>query len=124
MIYQLFYNLINNSLKFSKNDIPATIDIASKTVHATDLGKYGLEGTEENYVGIIIKDNGIGFSVTEAEKIFKTFSRLHSKDLYEGTGLGLALCKKIVERHGGAISGKGEENEGATFTIVLPVKES
>jgi len=58
----------------------------------------------------------------QAEKIFKTFSRLHSKDIYEGTGLGLALSKKIVERHGGAISAKGEENEGATFQIILPLK--
>ena len=122
LIYQLFYNLINNSLKFSKIDIPTKIDIASKTVNVTDLIKYGLGGTEENYVGIIIKDNGIGFDLLEADKIFKTFLRLHSKDIYEGTGLGLALCKKIVERHGGAIFAKGEENEGATFEIILPVK--
>jgi len=122
LIYQLFYNLINNALKFSKNDLPATIAIASKTVNEKDLIKYGLGGSVENYVGIIVKDNGIGFDSLQAEKIFKTFSRLHSKDLYEGTGLGLALSKKIVERHGGAISAKGEENQGATFEIILSLK--
>ncbi len=79
-------------------------------------------GTKENYVRIIIKDNGIGFNLLDAEKIFKTFSRLHSKDIYEGTGLGLALCKKIVERHGGAISAEGKEMEGAIFEIILPLK--
>ena len=61
--------------------------------------------------------------MNDEEKIFKTFLRLHSKDLYEGTGLGLALCKKIVERHHGAISAKGEETEGASFEIILPVKQ-
>jgi PAS domain S-box-containing protein len=122
LIYQLFYNLINNALKFSKNEVPTTIDIAAGSVQAADLKKYGLGGTEENYVRIVIKDNGIGFSFLEAEKIFKTFARLHSKDQYEGSGLGLALCKKIVGRHGGAISATGEENGGATFEVILPLK--
>ena len=122
LIYQLFYNLINNALKFSKNDIPAVIAIASKKVKAADLIRNSLEGPEENYIGIIVKDNGIGFNLLQSEKIFKTFSRLNSKDLYEGTGLGLALSKKIIERHGGAIFANGEENIGATFEIILPLK--
>ncbi|MEJ7625448.1 MAG: ATP-binding protein [Ferruginibacter sp.] len=122
LIYQLFYNLINNALKFSKEGIPAIIDIASKRVNAEDLIRYGLGASNENYVCIIVKDNGIGFNLLQAEKIFKTFSRLNSKEQYEGTGLGLALSKKIVERHGGAISAKGVENEGATFEIILPLK--
>ena len=122
LIYQLFYNLINNSLKFSKNEIAACITITSKFLQAKDLKKYGLVGSTENFVGIEIKDNGIGFNFLDAEQIFKTFSRLHSKDLYDGTGLGLSLCKKIVDRHGGAISAEGKEMDGATFEIILPVK--
>lgn len=122
LIYQVFYNLVNNSLKFSKNGIPPVLQINSEAVYKTDLIKYSLEGIEDDYVKIIVKDNGIGFGANAVDKIFKTFSRLHSKDLYEGTGLGLALCKKIVERHGGAISAKGEENNGATFEIILPAK--
>ncbi|MEJ7766651.1 MAG: ATP-binding protein [Chitinophagaceae bacterium] len=122
LIYQLFYNLINNSLKFSKKHIPPVLEINSEAAHTTDLMKHSLKDIEEGYVKIMVKDNGIGFSVNEAEKIFKTFSRLHSKDLYEGTGLGLALCEKIVQRHHGSISAEGQEEEGATFKVILPVK--
>ncbi len=123
LIYQLFYNLINNALKFSKNEGIALINIVSESISSTDFKYYGLEGAHENYKKIIITDNGIGFSMEEAEKIFKTFSRLHSKDEYEGTGLGLALCKKITERHGGIILAKGKINEGASFEIILPVRQ-
>ncbi|MEO5603280.1 MAG: ATP-binding protein [Cyclobacteriaceae bacterium] len=110
LIHQLFYNLIYNSLKFSKDGTPPLIEITSER--------------EEDYVRVWVKDNGIGFSQDEGEKIFKTFSRLHPKDLYEGTGLGLALCKKIVERHGGAISATGVKNEGAIFEVIFSVKSS
>ncbi|MGB8193746.1 MAG: PAS domain-containing protein, partial [Chitinophagaceae bacterium] len=120
LIYQLFYNLVNNSLKFSRDDRAPLIEIRSEAVHATDLIKSGLKENENAYVKLIVRDNGIGFSEGEAGRIFKTFSRLHSKDQYEGTGLGLALCKKIVERHRGAISASGEENIGAIFEIILP----
>ena len=109
LIYQLFYNLINNSLKFSKESEHPIIHISSS--HREEV-----PGFEE----ITITDNGIGFSNAHAEKIFETFSRLNSKDRYEGTGLGLALCKKIVERHNGKISASGTENIGAVFTILLP----
>ena len=72
------------------------------------------------YIEIIITDNGIGFDENYAEKIFATFFRLHPKDKYEGTGLGLALCKKIVERHDGFIFAQGDKNIGAQFTVLLP----
>jgi hypothetical protein len=121
LIYQLFYNLINNSLKFSKGDIPAVIDIKSQLLSNNDFIKFDLKGRKEDYVLLNVGDNGIGFSSTEAEKIFKTFSRLHSKDQYEGTGLGLSLCKKIVERHGGIIFAESRESEGAIFNIILPL---
>jgi signal transduction histidine kinase len=67
-----------------------------------------------------VEDNGIGFEPENAARIFQTFSRLNPKDKYEGTGLGLALCKKIVERHGGYIEAEGRKNEGATFVVTLP----
>jgi hypothetical protein len=69
---------------------------------------------------IDMRDNGIGFPQAYAESIFSTFTRLHSKDEYEGTGLGLSLCKKIVERHGGSISATSRVEEGSVFTISLP----
>jgi light-regulated signal transduction histidine kinase (bacteriophytochrome) len=110
LIYQLFYNLINNSLKFSKEKVPSVIEIKSSEID--------LKGVL--YSEIIVKDNGIGFDESYSEKIFSTFFRLHSKDKYEGSGLGLALCKKIVERHDGFIFAQGDRNVGATFTVLLP----
>jgi|GEM_PF-244403 len=112
LIYQLFYNLINNSLKFAKQT-EAPVIAVSAWVNKED---------DTEFAYIRITDNGIGFHPEQADKIFNTFTRLHSKDKYEGTGLGLSLCKKIAERHGGRIEATGERNKGATFTVVLPVK--
>src|SRR5581483_8383072 len=109
LIYQLFYNLINNSLKFSNNE--PEIRIASALV----------KNNGKEYATITVADNGIGFDQPDAHKIFNAFTRLNSKDRYEGTGLGLALCKKIVERHQGNISAVGEPDKGAVFTILLPL---
>ena len=110
LLYQLFYNLINNSIKFSKKDEAPVIKLQCSSV-----------SFETNqFVKIVLSDNGIGFDQENAERIFTTFIRLNSKDKYEGTGLGLALCKKIVQRHGGFISAKGEKNIGAEFTVLLP----
>lgn len=114
LIYQLFYNLINNSLKFAKPDEQQNICIESRIV----------EQKGKAFVEIRIKDNGIGFDQEYSEKIFNTFTRLHSKDKYEGTGLGLALCKKIVQRHHGTITAKGCKNKGAEFIILLPEKQT
>ena len=113
LIYQLFYNLVNNSLKFSKPTEAPVITIRSSFTN--DNGR--------EMVSITVTDNGIGFQNESSEKIFNTFARLNSKDKYEGTGLGLALCKKIVERHNGFIRAKGEKDSGATFTILLPLKQ-
>ncbi|HEY4338129.1 MAG TPA: ATP-binding protein [Puia sp.] len=106
LLYQLFYNLINNSLKFARKGVPAVLVIAARE--------------EAGRVVIDMRDNGIGFPQAYAESIFSTFTRLHSKDEYEGTGLGLSLCKKIVERHGGSISATSRVEEGSVFTISLP----
>ncbi len=113
LIYQLFYNLINNSLKFVKTGDAPLISIISKIVY----------NRNKAFAQIVIEDNGIGFEQNQAKKIFNTFARLNSKDIYEGTGLGLALCKKIVQRHGGMIEATGLSNEGAVFTITLPLKQ-
>jgi PAS domain S-box-containing protein len=114
LIYQLFYNLLNNALKFSKKDEPPLISITGSLVRdeGQDFGK------------ILFSDNGIGFEQAFAELIFTTFTRLNTKDEFEGTGLGLALCKKIVERHGGRIFATGSENSGAVFTVLLPVMQT
>jgi len=111
LIYQLFYNLVNNALKFSKPDTPPLIEI-----NAT---KVKIDKTE--YAKIIMQDNGIGFDQEYAEHIFNTFTRLNAKDEFEGTGLGLTLCKNIVERHNGNITALGVDNKGAQFTIILPM---
>lgn len=111
LLYQLFYNLINNSLKFTVK--PPEIIISSDLIKS--------DGKE--YAEIRIRDNGIGFAQQYSNRLFNAFLRLNSKDRFEGTGLGLALCKKIVERHHGTISAQGQEEKGSTFTVVLPVKQ-
>ncbi len=120
LIYQLFYNLVNNALKFSKDKVDTVIEISSVAADGKETSAHALH-ENQHYVKIILKDNGIGFTAEDAAKIFVAFTRLYPKDKYEGTGLGLALCKKIVERHGGAIWAEGKEGEGATFNILLPV---
>ncbi|MGB8194725.1 MAG: PAS domain S-box protein [Chitinophagaceae bacterium] len=114
LMYQLFYNLINNSIKFTKPNVQPQIRITSEIVMEND----------RQFARIILSDNGIGFEYEQADLIFDAFTRLNSKDKFEGTGLGLALCKKIVERHGGSISASGVPDEGAAFTIVLPVQQN
>lgn len=114
LISQLFYNLIQNALKFSKADQPPRVIISSAIVN--------VDGNDS--VQITIKDNGIGLDAKFAEKIFTAFERLHSKDQYEGNGLGLALCRKIVNRHNGKISATGEKENGAEFTVTLPLSQT
>jgi len=111
LIYQLFYNLISNALKFSKTDIHPIIEIT----YSQETYMNGM------YVRLIIKDNGIGFEQEDAEWIFQSFARLNAKENYEGTGLGLSLCKKIVDRHHGLLSAVGKPGAGAEFIILLPV---
>lgn len=113
LIYQLFYNLVNNALKFSR---------AGERPVITVNGIVEERGNNV-YANIVIADNGIGFEPEYAKTIFDTFTRLNAKDAYEGTGLGLALCKKIAERHHGSITAAGKKGEGAIFTILLPIKQ-
>jgi light-regulated signal transduction histidine kinase (bacteriophytochrome) len=106
MMRQLFSNLINNSLKFSKAFLPPVITISSQE--------------NGHLLEIIMKDNGIGFDEKYTTRIFDLFKRLHSRESYDGTGLGLAICKKIVELHNGTIWATGTEDTGACFHFSLP----
>jgi PAS domain S-box-containing protein len=117
LIHQLFYNLINNSLKFSSKNQKPVVEIYAIATEASQQadGAGSLSGYK-----IVVQDNGIGFHQSNATNIFATFTRLNSKDKYEGTGLGLALCKKIVERHNGTIAAKAVEGQGAEFIVWLP----
>ena len=117
---QLFYNLVNNALKFSKPDQRPLIMIKSEKLFDQDmLNDLGL-AQYKSYYKFTIQDNGIGFNAEAAEKIFVMFQRLHSREEYAGTGIGLALCKKVVQNHHGTIWAEGTPNAGATFTIIFP----
>jgi PAS domain S-box-containing protein len=121
---QLFNNLIGNAIKFSRSDTASFIKISSKVVTKNELSQNELKGSPDQYALISIEDNGIGFSPNYSEKIFGIFQRLNDRKSYSGYGIGLALCRRIVEGHGGTITGSGRENEGATFNIILPRKQS
>lgn len=116
---QLFQNLLSNSLKFVKPGVPPLVTITHSLLQAKDVIHYQLADAER-YHKLQFKDNGIGFENEFAGKIFAIFQRLHGRSEYEGSGIGLAICKKIVEHHGGIIYASGVPGEGATFTIILP----
>ena len=113
----LFTNLISNSLKFSqaKPEIIVTVE----TITAAQYEAFGLN-KDKNYVCIKVSDNGLGFDQKYIPKMFAIFQKLHVKPATEGTGMGLPICKKIVEDHGGRIFAEGKENHGATFKVYLP----
>lgn len=117
-IQQLFVNLIGNSLKYSKENTTPLIKIKSSLITAKDEGL--LPKTKDKFYKITVEDNGIGFEQEYANKIFILFNRLHNKNQFDGTGIGLAICKKIVENHKGYIFAEGHPNEGSVFTIYLP----
>jgi len=114
---QLFQNLIGNAIKFHKPDIPPVIHIESFLDSSVSTSK-----SLPTWV-ITIRDNGIGFEQQYADRIFGVFQRLHGKDQYEGTGIGLSICKKVIERHQGRISVSSSPGQGTTFTLSLPAKE-
>ncbi|MCF8255071.1 MAG: PAS domain S-box protein [Bacteroidia bacterium] len=116
---QLMHNLISNSLKFSNPNLPAHIKISSEIVSNSKLNFVNLIPNKE-YCHISISDNGIGFEKEFAEKIFEVFQKLHPKDEYAGTGIGLAIVKKIIENHNGIIFATSILNIGTTFDIYIP----
>jgi light-regulated signal transduction histidine kinase (bacteriophytochrome) len=111
-LFHLFQNIISNSIKYCKKDEPPSIAIKGQAI---DLPERGYK--------ITIIDHGIGFDEKYLDRIFKPFQRLHHADEFEGTGMGLAICKKIVDQHGGMISANSKLQEGATFIIELPKKQ-
>lgn len=119
-IQQLFLNLLSNALKYSKNGGVVIIKVKYTMVRARDEHQLR-KATNINYHKITFTDNGIGFDQKYAEKIFNLFNRLHNKQDYSGTGVGLSICKKIIENHKGFIFAKGEINVGSVFTVYLPI---
>lgn len=107
---QLFQNLIGNALKFHQTDTPPVVNVAMKP-----------RAKNDTHYEIHVQDNGIGFDEKYLDRIFSVFQRLHGRDSYEGTGIGLAVCRKIVERYGGTIDAKSQPNVGSTFIIKLPI---
>jgi light-regulated signal transduction histidine kinase (bacteriophytochrome) len=122
-IRQLFSNLINNSIKFRKEHEAPMIKIACDNINHNDYPDLPLVQGKV-YIKINVEDNGIGFDEEFSERIFKIFQRLHGKAEYKGSGIGLAICKKIVDNHHGFIFANGKPNVGSNFTIILPQTQS
>jgi signal transduction histidine kinase len=118
LIKPLFHNLIGNALKYSKKDTTPVVKVTSEI--SSQLNGKTSQAITPKYCRIYIHDNGIGFDQKYAEEIFGMFKRLHHNSEFQGTGIGLALCKKIVEQHKGYISARSKVNEGSTFIISLP----
>ncbi|HEY0067967.1 MAG TPA: chemotaxis protein CheB [Flavisolibacter sp.] len=120
-VRQVFQNIISNALKFSRKDERPHIKISSEFIGSCSLDAPAQE--KGDHCRIRIQDNGIGFDNHYAEKIFTIFQRLHSREKYDGTGIGLAITRKIIEKHNGLICATSKENEGSVFTIVLPLRQ-
>jgi signal transduction histidine kinase len=123
LMRQLFYNLFSNAMKFRKKTENPVIDVQVEKVPASKVDFPTKKPDDEDFYKITVSDNGIGFDPKYADEIFVVFKRLHSYHEFEGTGVGLSICKKIIEKHHGFITAEGKLNEGSTFTILLPDKE-
>ncbi|MDB5231952.1 MAG: response regulator [Chitinophagaceae bacterium] len=122
-IRQLFQNLITNGLKFTKEGVIPNITIHAEKVSIDEVPHFSIKNSKEDFCRITIKDNGIGFEQKFSDEIFILFKRLNTYTKYPGTGMGLSIVKKIVEKHNGIISASSKVNEGATFTIYLPYQQ-
>jgi light-regulated signal transduction histidine kinase (bacteriophytochrome) len=111
---RLLQNLIGNALKFRQDATPPLVRVQGRLLNGALTGRCELT----------VEDNGIGFDEQYLDRIFSIFQRLHSRSEYDGTGIGLAVCKKIVEHHAGTITAQSRPGEGSTFVIILPVKHS
>ena len=120
---QLFNNLLSNSLKFTQDDRQPEISIKSDRLAKADQLNYGLP-SRGDYIRITFSDNGIGFENNDSSRIFTLFQRLRGRSEFEGAGIGLAVCKKVVENHSGIIMASGKSGQGAVFTIILPLTQS
>jgi signal transduction histidine kinase len=115
-MHQLFFNLLGNSLKFTKPDQAVVIQITSRLIRSPKGSQAELDWCE-----IKVTDQGVGFNEKYLDRLFQPFQRLHDHALYEGNGMGLAICRKIVERHGGEITAESQTGQGATFIVRLPL---
>jgi light-regulated signal transduction histidine kinase (bacteriophytochrome) len=111
---QLLQNLITNAIKFRKENVAPIVQIRVNPIHQDDRAAYEIR----------VIDNGIGLEQKYSDRIFQMFQRLHGRNAYEGTGIGLAICRKIVERHGGMIAVESQIDQGATFILTLPLKQA
>ena len=121
---QLFQNLISNALKFVKPNVVPEINITYEIVKGKEIETMNETKWNERFCIFYIRDSGIGFKQEYIDKMFTIFQKLNSSSAYQGTGIGLAICKKIVETHNGFISAEGKLNEGSLFTIILPVSHT
>ncbi|MGF1637566.1 MAG: ATP-binding protein [Cyclobacteriaceae bacterium] len=123
-LHRLFLNIIGNALKFHQSGKKTEITIDSKVLQSSEvLNTYAISTTTNMYA-ITVKDNGIGFDEKHAERIFNIFQRLHGRTAYSGTGIGLAICRKIAMAHHGFIIANGEEGKGAEFIVLLPIEKT
>jgi signal transduction histidine kinase len=120
LMQQLFYNLFSNAIKFRKPSVDLVIDVKAEKMNPVDTSTFIKYSNGKNYYKITVQDNGIGFDDKYAEDIFRVFKRLHSYQEFEGTGVGLSICKKIVEKHNGFIKAESKIDTGSTFIIGLP----
>ena len=118
LLRQLIQNILTNSLKFQREGVEPVIKITAE-IHQSPPPS--LKEASKPYCEIVISDNGIGFEQKHADQIFGIFKRLHGRSAYDGTGIGLATCRKVVERHGGTIKAYGTPNVGAEFHIKIPL---
>lgn len=121
-MHQLFYNLCNNAVKFSSPNRRPEIRITCGKATPAELAKFGLPANS-SYLRLMVADNGIGFDKCHAQQIFGLFKRLNNKELYNGSGIGLALCKRVMENHQGLIFAESDEGYGARFYLLLPEKQ-
>ncbi len=122
-VNQLFYNLLSNALKFSKENVPPIISISSRKYSENETREQGSLDPGLSYYEIVVRDNGIGFGEKYRDQIFTIFQRLNPSGQYLGTGIGLALCKRIAENHHGHIFAESKEGAGAAFHILLPIEQ-
>jgi len=119
---QLFYNLLGNAIKFSRPDVAPVIHISCKILTAFEVQTRPSLNNASSYYEIIVSDNGIGINEAFMEQVFLIFQRLNARERFEGTGIGLALCKKIVLNHNGEIYVRSKQGEGTAFHVLLPLE--
>lgn len=119
---QMLQNLLGNSLKFHRPQVPPRVQVSSRLINSN--GAEGASSSEPKQCEISFQDNGIGFDSVYADRIFNLFQRLHSRTEYEGTGMGLAICRKIAERHGGHITVSSVPDQGTRFVVTLPLEQA